>query len=379
MAGSDLQSALADASDEGFTKDKKKPAPKKAAPKKSDGLTKQENQVLSQMSSDISKEGKASAKQLKSLAEQIAVDQAKEDNLTGMAHPDAKALVAAGVPASRVAQLSAAHAPSHPAAQPANPNAGVAPTDTPTDPAQYAADVLQQADLPNTASNEKLLEDQMTVEGMPGSENNPLATSLPEPGSSGINSDNVQEYPNLYEGASAEAKTLEQNNMASIYNSLKSGTATPQQYAAGLASSSYEGSDPSANAGYANSFLTDAGQPTTTFPSGGAAGGASSGGSTLGTDALQQAMGTNIFSGLSSVIPSLGTQSSNNSLQSALAGLGSAQSTLTANTSQAPGSPDQPNSVAEQTNVNPAASYQAQLAAMLGNKLQAGTAGKTNA
>ena len=77
----------------------KKPK-KKAAPK--DDLTKQENQIFGQMSSDISQEGKASPSKLKSLTQQITEDQYKEDSLTGLGHPDAQSLIKAGVPASKV-------------------------------------------------------------------------------------------------------------------------------------------------------------------------------------------------------------------------------------------------------------------------------------
>lgn len=347
-----------------------KKAPKKKAAPKKDDLTKQENSIFNQMHSDISQEGKASPSKLKTLTQQVDEDQYKEDALTGLGHPDAQSLIKAGVPSSKVSALAKQYAPSHPAAS-ANKGTGLTPD--PTDPAQYAADVLSEADLPDTASNEKLLETQMTEEGMPGSEDNPLATSLKEPGSTSVNSDGVQEYPNLFEGATAEANTLEQPNMSSIFDALKSGTDTASQYAQALAGSSYEGYNPSANAAYANSYLSDAGQPEQ-FPAGGASTGLA-GGSTLGNDALAQASGTNLFSGLNSVIPTSGTSGANTSLQSALAGLSSSpeQSTLAANTSDAPGSPDQTNSQTQQTNVNPASTYQAQLAALLGNKLQAGS------
>jgi len=346
----------------------KKPTAKKPAGK----LTPAENKLFDQMSSDIKAEGKASPKKLKSLTQQVATDQFKEDSLTGMGHPDAQALIKAGVPQSRVQQLTQAYAPSHPA------NAGTGITANPTDPSQYAADVLLEAGLPDTASNEKLLDTQMTEEGMPGSEDNPLATSLAMPGSKSVNSDGVQEYPNLAEGAQAEAATLGGGDETSLYDALKSGTATDQQYATALENSNYEGlggSTNPANVAYGQSFLTDAGQPTTSFGTGTVATDP-----TLGTQALQQAMGTNTFAGLSSAIPQLGTSSANSSLQSALAGLSSSpeQGALTANTSDAPGSPDQTPSQAQQTNVNPAATYQAQLQALLGGKLMAGSAGKTN-
>ena len=369
---------------------KKAPAKKAAAKKQGPSLTKQENQVFNQEQSDIKKEAHAGPKQLKGLIAQIAEDQYKEDALTGLAHPDAQELKKAGVSEATIAKLAKQYAPEHPAAAAAAPaaaapGAGTAPTDSPTTPSQYAADVLQDAGLPVTASNEQLLEDQMTVEGMPGGEDNPLATSLKEPGSSTVNSAGVQEYPNLFEGATAEAATLQQGNMSTIYDALKSGTATPQQYAQALANSAYEGYDPAANQQYANSFLADAGQPTTAFSGGGASSG---GGSSSGFDSglqgaasstLAQAMGTNSFGGLASVIPTLGTQASNSSLQQALEGITSPEAqTLAANTTDAPGSPDQAPGQAQQTAVSPVASYQAQLAALLGNKLQAGTAGKGN-
>ena len=322
-----------------------------------------------------------------------------------LTHPEIVALEKEGVPIPRTIQLAQAHGVQHPAIQfpktkakaakttndaGKNPSAGYAAATMganagtpvsadPTDPAQYAANVLVQAGLPNTKSNEQLLEDQMTEEGMPGSEDNPLATSLKEPGSTSVNSDNVQEYPNLEEGATAEAQTLKQQNMKSIYDALLSGTATPNQYATGLAASQYEGSNPGANAAYATSFLKDTGEPETAFPAGLAAeadsGGGGDTGSTLGTDALSQAMGTNSFAGLNSVIPTSGSSLAANSLQSALAGLSSSpeSSTLAANTTNAPGSPDQSNSQTQQTNVTPASQYQQALAALLPN-IRPGTA-----
>jgi len=340
---------------------KPKAKPKKAAP---DGLSKQENAVFKDMRSTIANEAKASPAQLKKDVARVAIDQAQADNLTGLAHPDAKALLAAGVSADRVKALTAAHAPSHPAA--ADPNAGTGATATPSSPSQYAADVLTEAGLPDTAGNEKLLEIQMTQEGMPGGENNPLATTVQEPGSSGVNSAGVQQFPSLAEGAAAEAQTLQQSNMSPIYAALKTGKATPGDYAAALAGSAYEGYDPAANAAYANSFLADAGQPTQAFNTGGAAQPYSGAGGSVGASALGQAMGTNSFAGLNSVIPTLGTSASNNSLQSALQDVGT-QTTLAANTSNAPGSPDQTPSQQQQTNVPNASTYQQAIAALLPN------------
>ncbi len=308
------------------------------------------------------------------------------------AHGDLQALKKAGVSIPRAVQLAHASGVQHPAIGKGkskvsvtgkNPSAGYAAavsgsdkgtgvSSDPSDPAQYAADVLVQAGLPDTASNEKLLEDQMTVEGMPGSEDNPLATTEKAPGSSSVNSAGVQEYPSLFEGASAEAQTLKQPNMASIYKALLSGNATPNQYATGLASSQYEGSNPQANSAYALSFLKDSGEPESAFPAGIASSGGS--GSTydsgLASDTLAQAMGTNLFSGLGSgTIPSLGTQMADTSLQQALSGLSdtSAAQTLQANTANAPGSPDQTPSQAQQTSVSPASQYQQALAALLPN------------
>jgi hypothetical protein len=367
-------------------KPKKKvaPAKKSKAPSASDLEAAAYKKLSGQVSSDMAKEKGSSGSKLDKLSAQVSKDIKGESALTatGMGHPDAKALIAAGIPESTVSALAKAYAPSHPAANPAyaaattGSNKGTGVTSDPTDPAQYAADTLLEAGLPDTADNEKLLEDQMTEEGVPGSENNPLATSRTAPNSTSVNSDGVQAYPTLAEGATAESETLTQPNMSSIYNALKSGTATPQQYAAALANSDYEGDNPSANAAYANSFLTDAGDPTTQFNTASP----STSDPELGTDALAQASGTNLFSGLNSTIPSLGTQSATSSLQSALQGIGgsASQATLQANTSDAPGSPDQTNSQTQQTTVNPASTYQAQLAALLGKNVQAGTAGKSN-
>lgn len=270
-------------------------------------------------------------------------------------HPEVQALVNAGVSPERITALAQANGVSHPAIQ------GF--TADPTDPTQYAADILTQAGLPNTAENEKLLETQMTEEGMPGSEDNPLATTVTEPGSKSINSAGVQAFPTGAEGVAADAQTLKQANMASIYKALQSGNATPQQYADALAASSYEGSSKAANAAYANAFLKDSGDPEQSFPTGGTSDSSSL---SYGTQALTDAMSENPYASLANTIPTLGTQASNYALQSALSGLSApAQTALLANTSQAPGSPDQTPSVAQQTTVNPASTYQAQLAAML--------------
>ena len=365
------------------TKTKKK---KSKTPSASDLEEAAYKKLSGQVSSDMAQEKKDPGADNK-LSGQISKDIKGETALTaaGMGHPDAKALIAAGLPPSTVSALAKAYAPSHPAAA-ANPayaaattgsTKGTGATADPTDPQQYAADVLTEAGLPDTADNEKLLETQMTEEGMPGGENNPLATTVTEPGSTSVNSAGVQDFPTLAEGAQAEASTLKQKNMQSIYDALTSGTETPSEYAAGLANSSYEGSNPSANAAYANAYLTDAGDPTTQFNTA-TGGGATGTGSELGTDALAQAAGTNSFAGLSSVIPSLGTQAGTSSLQSALQGIGgsASQATLAANTSDAPGSPDQTNSQTQQTNVTPASTYEAQLQALLGKNVQAGSAGK---
>lgn len=343
-------------------KAKQKVAPK-AKPKAKTGLTKQESQIFDQMRGDIKKEGKASPSKLKGLTQQVTEDQYKIDELTGMGHPDAKALVKAGVPADRVQALTKQYAPAHPAA-----NAGIGETKDPTTPQQSAADILIDAGLPDTGSNEKLLEAQMTEEGMPGSENNPLATTLQQQGSTSVNSAGVQQFPTAQEGDVADALTLK-GSMPSLYNALATGNATPQDYAAALSASNYEGlggaSNP-ANVAYGQTFLQDAGQPETNFPAGGASPSVG-GGSTLGTQALAQAAGQNAFSGLTNLFGSSTSPQTSQSLQSALAGLTSnpEQTTLTANTSQAPGSPDQAASDTQKTNVNPAALYQAQLAALL--------------
>ena len=215
--------------------DKKKKQPAKAKP----SYEKTEFKKLSgQVESDIAKEKNASPRQLSKLTKQVNRDIAGEKALTqaGMGHPDAKALAAAGIPEDRIKSLMQQYAPGHPANGAPDPNAGVGFSATPTDPAHYAADVLQMLGVPDTASNEKLLEDQMTVEGMPGSENNPLATTLPEQGSKSVNSVGVQAYPTLGEGAQAEAQTLAVND-PTIVAALKSGTATPQDYAKALAGS----------------------------------------------------------------------------------------------------------------------------------------------
>ena len=196
----------------------------------------------------------------------------------GLDHAEAQVLIDMGIAPHRVAHLARQHAPGHPAAQgpdkgggagtptpskvPGGPsNAGTGLTQNPSTANQYAANVLAEMGVPDTKSNEQLLMNQMKIEGMPGSENNPLATSLPITGSSAVNSAGVQAYPTLAAGAQAEAATLSQPNMASLKAVLSSGTASPQDYANALASSSYEGSDPTANANYAAKYLAAAGSP----------------------------------------------------------------------------------------------------------------------
>jgi hypothetical protein len=196
----------------------------------------------------------------------------------GLDHAEAQVLIEMGIAPNRVADLAKRHAPGHPAAGPPDRgggagtptpsnvpggpgNAGVGVTTNPSTPGQYAANVLAEMGVPDTKSNEQLLMNQMQIEGMPGSENNPLATSLPVTGSSAVNSAGVQAYPTLAAGAQAEAATLSQPNMATIKKVLQSGTASAQDYANALASSSYEGSDPTANAAYAAKYLAAAGSP----------------------------------------------------------------------------------------------------------------------
>jgi hypothetical protein len=337
--------------------------PDKQKKKKASAVTPAEKKLFNQMRYDEAHPTK------KNLAQE-AGDQAKVDKLVPFdTHPDAASLIKAGMPKDRAEQLARSLAPSHPAVTQSTPQGATPYTTNPTTPAQFAADDLYAAGLPNTASNEKLLEAQMTEEGMPGSENNPLATSVQEPGSSAVNSAGVQDFPTAAEGVAAQGETLQQPNMSSIYQALKSGTATPQQYAQALAASAYEGNDAVANAAYAQNFLADAGQPESTFPGGGpSAGSFVDTGS--GSAALAQAASASPFTNLSGLFGasgSPGTAASSQSLQNALAGLSSpsAQNTLTANTSQAPGSPDQTPSQAQQTSVNPASLYQAQLLAQL--------------
>ena len=234
---------------------------------------------------------------------------------------------------------------------------------------------------------------QMTEEGMPGSENNPLATTLPETGSRPVNSVGVQEYPNLYEGSIAEAATLQAND-PTILAALKSGTASPTDYAKALAASTYEGYDPAANAAYANSYLQDAGQPEESFPGGSAPTGyggqsptAISSNNAAGATALNDAASSNLFGGLSGLGANLGAAASAqqaNSLQQALSGLSSNPEATTeqANTINAPGSPDAqtpdsqklPASSPAPAPLSPA-NYQALLAALVPG-IAPGTAGK---
>jgi hypothetical protein len=377
---------------------KEKPKAKakpKEKPKAKPGLTPQEKTLFAQEHADIAKEGKASPSELKKLVRQVENDQTKVDVDTGLGHPDAQELIQAGIDPKRVQQLANAHAPTHPTATvtAAQPNAGTGWTLNPTTPAQYAADVLLETNEPDTASNEALLEEQMKNEGMPGSENNPLATTMVGPGSSAVNSVGVQEYPTLAEGATEEAATLESNDPG-LLAALKSGTATPQQYAQALAGSDYEGDDPAANAAYANSFLQNAGQPEEAFPGGGAAtpggGGYSSGvaANEAGSQALANAAGSNSgFQALASLLQNTTPGAAATSqLQQTLANLANnpEQQTEEANTGQ--GQQGDQKQTQNQQNPTPqtaptaqplqsAATYQALLQALLPG-ITPGSAGK---
>jgi hypothetical protein len=268
-------------------------------------------------------------------------------------HPDVKALKDAGLTSDRIKQLAVNV--KHPAvtSQPAYYS-------DPTDPSQFASDFLEKLGVPDTASNQKLIETQETEEGMPGYENNPLATTQKEAGSVPVNSVGVQAYPNPQEGVQADVQTFQQND-PSMLAALKSGTATPQQYAAALAASDYEGSNPAANQTYANSFLKDLGLPDQAYAQTGTVNG------TTGSEALADAMASNDFSNLTNVFPAGANVA--NSLQSALASLGNQanQNTLTANTSGSPGDPDQAQSIKDQTNVTPASTYQQMIQALVPN------------
>lgn len=244
----------------------------------------------------------------------------------------------------------------------------------PQDPKDFAKDILIAAGLPDTADNISLLQRQMSEEGMPGSENNPLATTLPEKGSKSVNSVGVQSYPTADEGVVADAATLQ--GMGSLMAALKSGNATPQDYATALENSNYEGtggaSNP-ANVAYGQAYLGDT--PEKSFGGGGGTGGGTV--SSIPDESGQVAAGqqiantspSSLFQGLATLIPSISNMGGSQSLQQALSGLSTAsnQGTLTANTTNAPGSPDAPNSQQQQTSVPNAAQYQQLLAAILPN------------
>jgi hypothetical protein len=271
-----------------------------------------------------------------------------------------------------------------------DPTAGIDPNDK----AQvYAAAVLQDAGLPVNADNIKLLETQMKLEST-GAENNPLATTVTGPGSTSFNSVGVQNFPTEAEGEAAAAQTFKQQNMKTIYDALATGTATPEQYATALSQSAYEGSsDPAANAQYAQGFLQDYGLSDTAFtpmtsnaPAGGGGGGAgggggggggatTGGGSTGGQSALAALLNnpTSLDPSVISNLAGLG-----NSFFAALGGGASgtpsgtasdiaAQSTLAANTTNAPGSPDQTPSQQQMTNVPTGQQYQNALMALIPN------------
>lgn len=84
--------------------------------------------------------------------------------------------------------------------------------------------------------------------------NNLLGTSLVVGGSHSTDGDGVQAYNDWQDGVYALASMLQQQNMAPMFQALYT-NASPQGYANALAGSSWEGSDPSANAAYAQSFL----------------------------------------------------------------------------------------------------------------------------
>ena len=114
--------------------------------------------------------------------------------------------------------------PGAPTASPASPPWYA----TPANPSQASQDLIDFSGgkLPDTPTELSALTAWATAEG--GSFNNPdqfnyWNTTLPEQGSYGTNSANVQRYSSLDSGLSAMMSMLQQPNMAQIYQGLQSG------------------------------------------------------------------------------------------------------------------------------------------------------------
>ncbi|MHB1472484.1 MAG: hypothetical protein ACYCV4_02475 [Dermatophilaceae bacterium] len=125
---------------------------------------------------------------------------------------------------------------------------------------------------------------QAQVEAVPPGENNPLGSTLPEPGSATINSAGVQAYPTAAEGAQATAALLQQPNMRAYLSPLTKSGSTLTQLRTGLSKVPWDPSGP--ESAYATAVydtatgaqnnpgaggITQAQQPTTTAATYGAA------------------------------------------------------------------------------------------------------------
>lgn len=76
----------------------------------------------------------------------------------------------------------------------------------------------------------------------PAPQHNPLSTSETEPGSFGVNSDNIQSFPNWQEGYAATEATMLQNYDTPILRELLNGKATANSLVTALAKSNWSGS-----------------------------------------------------------------------------------------------------------------------------------------
>jgi hypothetical protein len=118
---------------------------------------------------------------------------------------------------------------SHPgaAASPATTARTVSPSGNTYTPSLWAAALLSAGGWPQTSCNLAAVTAWENAEGgnwANAARFNPLDTTQPEPGSTGINSVNVQAYPSWQAGFTATLATLGNGNYGPILSALRSGT-----------------------------------------------------------------------------------------------------------------------------------------------------------
>lgn len=81
--------------------------------------------------------------------------------------------------------------------------------------------VLEELGAPASEGNTTGMRLWATSEGMPTGENNPLATTLPWPGSVAVNQDGVRRYPTVTAGVAATVATLRDARYLTIRDTLQ--------------------------------------------------------------------------------------------------------------------------------------------------------------